>query len=51
MKKDVVCGMEVDPSVSLKLIYEDENYYFCSESCHDKFEQNPHSYLKTSTTQ
>ncbi len=50
MKKDVVCGMEVEPSVSLKLIYEDENYYFCSESCHDKFEENPHSYLKTSTT-
>jgi len=49
--KDVVCGMEVDPSVSLKLIYKNENYYFCSESCHDKFEQNPHSYIKTTTTQ
>lgn len=48
--KDLVCGMEVEPSVSLKLIYRNENYYFCSESCCDKFEQNPLNYIKTSTT-
>jgi len=51
MKKDLVCGMEVDPSHSLKIIYENENYYFCSESCHDKFEEHPQNYIETSKTE
>ena len=47
--KDLVCGMEVEPSVSLKSIYKNENYYFCSESCYDKFEKNPFNYIETDT--
>ena len=40
--KDPVCGMEVDPSSATKSMdYHDKTYYFCSESCHDKFHQNP----------
>ena len=49
--KDLVCGMEVDPSVSLKMIYKNKNYYFCSDSCHHKFEENPHKYIKSSKTE
>jgi len=50
MMKDLVCGMEIEPSISLKLIYKNKNYYFCSEFCHDKFEANPQNYIEVTTT-
>ena len=44
---DPVCGMEVEPSNAAKSMnYHDETYYFCSDSCHDKFHQNPEQYLE-----
>ena len=43
--KDLVCGMEVDSSTQFKTTLHEEEYLFCSESCQEKFVQNPHSYL------
>ncbi len=45
--KDPVCGMDVNPSNAAKSMnYHDETYYFCSESCHDKFHKDPKQYLE-----
>jgi Cu+-exporting ATPase len=43
--KDPVCGMDVDPSkAKYKSDYNDENYYFCSTNCQEKFLAHPESY-------
>ncbi len=48
--KDPVCGMEVDPSTAANSAeFGGKTYHFCSESCHGKFQQEPESYVKTST--
>ena len=39
--KDPVCGMDVDPVTSRKSVYEGFSYFFCSESCLRKFEDDP----------
>lgn len=45
MKKDPVCGMQVDekkaPATST---HNGEHYAFCSQDCKNKFEQNPDRY-------
>ncbi|MFW5870316.1 MAG: YHS domain-containing protein, partial [Candidatus Sumerlaeota bacterium] len=46
-RTDPVCGMDVDPAdAAAETQHEDETYYFCSQSCADKFENNPDQYLK-----
>ncbi len=48
--KDPVCGMEVDPSSATNSAeFAGETYIFCSETCHDKFQEAPENYVKTST--
>jgi Cu+-exporting ATPase len=43
--KDAVCGMEIDPKSAVATEdYEGETYYFCSESCHEKFKADPQKY-------
>ena len=37
MKKDPICGMEVDERNGLKLTREGQEYFFCSQHCRDKF--------------
>lgn len=37
MKQDPVCGMEVDENKAIKLLQDSKMYYFCSESCRQKF--------------
>ncbi|MDD5382636.1 MAG: permease [Candidatus Margulisbacteria bacterium] len=37
MAKDPICGMEVDESSGLKLTWNGQDYYFCSERCLNKF--------------
>ncbi len=37
MKRDPICGMEVDEKNSLKSIKNGKLYYFCSQNCKDKF--------------
>ena len=46
---DPVCGMNVDINAGKPtLFHEDETYYFCSQSCHDKFEADPEFYISGS---
>ncbi len=46
MVHDPVCGMEVDPTkAEHSHNHKGENYYFCSQGCHDKFVAEPEKYL------
>ncbi len=46
MKIDPVCGMTVNPDTAAgSFEFEGETYYFCAESCLNKFRQNPTSFL------
>ena len=44
MAIDPVCGMEVDENQALRVTYEGQNYYFCSEDCRDEFNEAPDEY-------
>jgi Cu+-exporting ATPase len=45
MVKDVVCGMDVDPSkTTITTEYEGKKYYFCAEECKEKFLEKPAEY-------
>lgn len=48
--KDVVCGMDTSIVSKFHSEFETETYYFCSQSCQDKFETNPHDYISTDTS-
>ena len=42
---DPVCGMQVDEqSATAQLEHEGQTYYFCSQGCKEKFEQDPEQY-------
>ena len=41
MEKDPVCGMEVGAAGSLKSEYKGRTYYFCSDHCKKKFDEDP----------
>ncbi len=45
--KDLVCGMDVNPSTPgvIKAEYKGKTYYFCSDLCKRKFEVDPGKYL------
>ncbi len=43
--KDPVCGMDVTTDSEYHIHHAGEDYYFCSSSCHDKFETNPDQYI------
>lgn len=46
MRKDPVCGMTVDPNRAAgKSEYQGSTYYFCSQGCKRKFDQNANQYL------
>tara|TARA_R110000787_G_scaffold4952_2_gene18643 strand:+ start:35155 stop:37476 length:2322 start_codon:yes stop_codon:yes gene_type:complete len=43
---DPVCGMSVNQNAGKpSYTYNGETYHFCSQKCHDKFEQDPYFYL------
>jgi YHS domain-containing protein len=45
MVKDVVCGMDVDPSkTTITAEYDGKTYYFCAEECKEKFLEKPAEY-------
>jgi YHS domain-containing protein len=47
MERDVVCGMQVDPTKGTATSqYEGKTYYFCSASCKAKFDADPKKYAK-----
>ena len=41
VEKDPVCGMEVGAAGSLKSEYGGRTFYFCSDHCKKKFDQDP----------
>jgi YHS domain-containing protein len=47
MEKDVVCGMQVDPTKAAATSeYQGKTYYFCAKACKIKFDANPSQYVK-----
>ena len=47
MEKDVVCGMQVDPSKAAgNSQFNGKTYYFCSKSCKTRFGANPAQYAR-----
>jgi YHS domain-containing protein len=47
MERDVVCGMQVDPTKAAGTSeYNGKTYYFCSTGCKAKFDANPSQYAK-----
>ena len=48
---DPVCGMEIEPqSAFAKREHMGQTFYFCSQSCVDQFDKDPHHYVMTSAT-
>ena len=43
---DPVCGMKVDPATRLRLDHRGTTYYFCAQSCLDRFRADPARYLE-----
>jgi P-type Cu+ transporter len=51
MTQDPVCGMDVQPEQAAgQSEYQGRTYYFCSEACKKKFDQDPKSYARSPTT-
>lgn len=49
--RDPVCGMGINPeSASSKREHMGQTFYFCSRSCADLFDKDPHRYMTTSAT-
>ncbi len=47
MVKDPVCGMSVDPATTAhRANHGDQDYFFCSAGCRNKFVADPQRYLK-----
>ncbi len=47
---DPVCSMKVDDqSAAGQSMYRENTYYFCSEGCKKKFDQNPQQYASQKT--
>ena len=47
MERDVVCGMQVEPSKAAGTSeYKGQTYYFCSKSCKTKFDAEPARFAK-----
>ena len=43
--KDVVCGMDIDPSTAAAQMEDQgKTYYFCSHHCHAAFMAEPQKY-------
>ena len=43
--KDTVCGMEVEKDKAVTASYKAKTYYFCSDACKVKFEEEPEKYV------
>lgn len=50
-QRDPVCGMDIAPeSAAAERKHMGQTFYFCSQSCVEQFDREPHSYVMTSTT-
>ncbi len=45
MKKDIVCGMDMEEKKAFQTIFRHERYYFCCFTCKIRFEHAPEEYL------
>jgi YHS domain-containing protein len=46
---DPVCGMQINPERAVAtLVYEGVEYWFCTEACKRRFEQDPPKYARAS---
>jgi YHS domain-containing protein len=43
---DPVCGMTVDKATAKSAVHQGQVYYFCSQTCREKFEAAPATYAK-----
>lgn len=49
--RDPVCGMKIEPqSAFARRKHVGQTFYFCSRSCVDQFDKDPHRYVMTSAT-
>jgi len=49
MQIDPVCGMQVDEhKAAAQSEHQGQTYYFCSQGCQHKFDQNPEQYARHS---
>lgn len=48
-RHDPVCGMQVNEVSEHHHVYESYHYYFCSQYCLDKFQDDPESYINNKT--
>jgi len=49
--QDPICGMDIEPqSAFAKREHMGQTFYFCSQSCVDQFDKDPHRYMTTSAT-
>jgi YHS domain-containing protein len=46
MKRDLVCGVFIEPADALRLEYHGKTYYFCSHACKREFEDRPDEYAE-----
>lgn len=46
---DPVCGMSVRTATAKTRVYQGCTYYFCSQTCLEKFELKPQSYVKSAS--
>ena len=47
MARDPVCGMSVDEKkAKYRSVHMGKTYYFCCSECKEKFEADPHKYVK-----
>ncbi len=48
MVTDPVCGMTIEENKAAATEkYQDTTLYFCSDSCHSKFQANPNQYVSS----
>src|SRR6266511_2556747 len=49
--RDPVCGMNIESQNAFaKREHMGQTFYFCSQSCVDQFDKDPHRYMTTSAT-
>ena len=47
MERDIVCGMQVDPTKAAgSSVHAGKTYYFCSKGCKAKFDANPGQFAR-----
>lgn len=49
--RDPVCGMQVTENSDHHTKHKDQTWYFCSEHCLHKFNENPNQYLEKTTSE